>query len=145
MSAVTCFPSSVPVVCLIFAGRACLGGESCLRRLAPRFLKNAFREVQPRRRLGLLNNWLAYHRGDVKNHHHCGDSPGSLRAVAFFREGICSVDVSENARRGAKTAMVNARCIWVYLNLRIVFVQLKNASPMHKLLIGLVAFIFETN
>jgi len=41
--------------------------------------------------------------------------------------------------------MVNARCIWVYLNLGIVFVQLKNASPMHKLLIGLVAFIFETN
>ncbi len=81
----------------------------------------------------------------MQNHHLCGDGPGSLRAVAFFREGICSVDVSENARRGAKTAMVNARCIWVYLNLGIVFVQLKNASPMHKLLVGLVAFIFETN
>ena len=145
MGAATCFPFSVPVVCLILAGRACLGGESCLRRLAPRFLKNAFREVQSQRRLGLWGHWLAYHRGDVRNHHLCGDGPGSLRAVAFFREGICSVDVSENVRRGAKAAMVNARCIWGYLNLGIVFVQLKNASPMHKLLIGLVAFIFETN
>ena len=133
------------MVCPILAGRACLGGESCLRRLAPRFLKNAFREVQSQRRQGLWGNWLAYHRSDVQNRHLGGDSPGSLRAVTFFREGICSVDVSENVRRSAKTAMVNARCIWGYLNLGIVFVQLKNASPMHKLLIGLVAFIFETN
>ena len=96
MSAATCFPFSVPVVCLILAGRACLGGKSCLRRLAPRFLKNAFREVQSQRRLGLWGHWLAYHRGDVQNHHVCGDGLGSLRILCFSADENY---ISENLRQ----------------------------------------------